>query len=86
MDTDAIIEAFGGPKQFGDAIGISRTHAGAMKTRGSIPPEYWERIVEAAGARGIKDVTLAALARNAARNAERRRPSSESTVPAEDAA
>lgn len=55
METfNAIIEAFGGAGRFGQAIGISYSHARVMKTRGSIPPEYWGRLVEAAMERDIE--------------------------------
>lgn len=80
MDTDAVIRAFGGPKQFGDAIGVSRNHAGAMKTRGSIPPEYWPALIAAAAERGIEGVTADALMQIAAKNAARRK-----ATPAADA-
>lgn len=58
-----IIDAFGGPTPFGEAIGIPGSHARAMKARDSIPDGYWMRTVEAAKAREIQDVTLERLAR-----------------------
>lgn len=58
-----IIAAFGGPAEFSRAIGIKPFHAQTMKTRGSIPPEYWERVVSAAVAREIDGVTFEGLAK-----------------------
>ena len=66
----SIIDSFGGPAQFAVALGITANHAGVMKARNSIPPEYWSRLVAAAAERGIDGVTLEALAAFA----ERRRP------------
>jgi hypothetical protein len=80
MDPDAIIDAFGGPKLFGAAIGVSRNHAGAMKTRGSIPPEYWPALIAAAKERGIEGVTAESLMEIAARNAAKRRVPAEATA------
>lgn len=57
-----IIDAFGGPSAFGEAIGIPDSHARAMKARKSIPDGYWLKVVEAARERGIKDVTLESFA------------------------
>lgn len=71
QSVDSIFDSFGGPSQFGLALGISRKHAATMKTRGSIPPEYWERLVAEAAARGIAGITLEALAKIAA---ARKRP------------
>lgn len=49
LDTfQAVIEAFGGPTKYADAIGIPGFHAQSMKTRGSIPPAYWTDTVSAA--------------------------------------
>jgi hypothetical protein len=62
-----IIDAFGGTSSFGEAIGISDSHARAMKARNSIPDGYWMKTVEAARDRNIGGVTLesfAALAKN----------------------
>jgi len=60
---DDVITAFGGPARFAEAIGIKPFHAQTMKTRGSIPPGYWVRVVKAAGARGIKGITPESLAK-----------------------
>ena len=68
-----IIEAMGGPAAFGAAIGIPDSHARAMKTRDSIPPEYWPRTVRAAEAKGLAGVTAAVMAAIAERKAERAR-------------
>lgn len=59
MDSFAqIIDAFGGPGAFAEAIGIPDSHARAMKTRNSIPDGYWLRAARAAEVRGLSDVTL----------------------------
>lgn len=42
-----IIDAFGGQAAFGRLIGKNASTASEMKRRGSIPPKYWRRIVEA---------------------------------------
>lgn len=33
-----VIDAFGGPNPFGEAIGVAPSHARTMKARDSIPP------------------------------------------------
>jgi hypothetical protein len=64
MDTfSAVIDSFGGPGKFAAAIGIEPGHARAMKTRNSIPSEYWHEVVTAAVRLKIQGVTLALLAR-----------------------
>jgi hypothetical protein len=63
LDTfQAVIEAFGGPTKYADAIGIPGFHAQSMKTRGSIPPAYWVDTVSAARERNVEGVTLEKLA------------------------
>lgn len=57
-ETARIIDRFGGPAAFGRAIGVAGFHAQAMKTRDSIPPGYWLRVVEAAKKLGIEDISL----------------------------
>lgn len=49
---DQVLEAFGGPLAFGEALGVGRL-AYDFKRRSSIPVAYWPRIIEAAQARGI---------------------------------
>ena len=61
MTLDQLFEAFGGPTKFGEAIGVHRTHAGTMQTRGSIPPKYWPALIKAAAERGIEGVTAESL-------------------------
>lgn len=63
----SIIEAFGGGAKYGRAVGISDCHARVMKTRDSIPAEYWQDTVEAAERLGIDGVTFELLACLAAR-------------------
>lgn len=63
MDTfEDIIQAFGGPAKYGEAIRIEGFHAQTMKQRGSIPPAYWADTVAAASERHIEGVTLERLA------------------------
>jgi hypothetical protein len=63
LDTfQAVIDAFGGPTKYADAIRVPGFHAQSMKTRGSIPPAYWADTVSAAAERGIEGVTLEKLA------------------------
>lgn len=63
LDTfQAVIEAFGGPTKYADAIGIPGFHAQSMKTRDSIPPAYWVDTVSAARQRNVEGVTLEKLA------------------------
>lgn len=58
-----IIDAFGGPARFSEAIGIEAFHGQTMKTRGSIPPAYWNRVVMAARQKRISGITLESLAK-----------------------
>lgn len=63
METfEQVIQAFGGPTKYAEAIGIKHFHAGTMKQRDSIPPAYWADTVKAARARDIEGVTLEKLA------------------------
>jgi len=57
-----IIDAFGGPGPFGEALAIPASHARTMKARGSIPPVYWPEVVEQAARRCIPGVSLELLA------------------------
>lgn len=58
----AVIDAFGGPTKYAEAIGIPGFHAQSMKTRDSIPPAYWTDTVSAAIERDVEGVTLERLA------------------------
>lgn len=66
-----LFDKFDGPARVGQAIGVSTIHAANMKRRGSIPPRYWPRLVQAATERGISEVTADKLAELAAARAER---------------
>lgn len=66
----SLIESFGGPARFAESVGVTASHAGVMKTRDSIPPEYWPRVVAAAQARGVNGVSYEALALIAASKRE----------------
>lgn len=57
-----VIDAFGGPTKYADAIKIPGFHAQSMKTRDSIPPAYWVDTVSAAVERGVEGVTFEKLA------------------------
>lgn len=44
-------------------LGLRRAgHGAMMKMRGSIPPQHWPKLVEAAAQRGIEGVTFEVLA------------------------
>jgi hypothetical protein len=69
-----IIDAFGGPVPFSQALGIADTHARTMKARNSIPPDHWAKLIVEAESRGIPVTfdlltTLRALMRAATRPA-----------------
>lgn len=57
-----VFEAFGGASPFARAIGIPESHGRTMKARGSIPPAYWPRTVNAARELGVSGVTFELLA------------------------
>jgi DNA-binding transcriptional regulator YdaS (Cro superfamily) len=68
-----IFASIGGPARLAEAIGIKPFHAQTMKTRDSIPPEYWPAIVSAAKKLGIEGITADALMDIAAKTAARRK-------------
>jgi hypothetical protein len=70
----AIIDAFGGTGPFGRALGIPDSHARTMKARGSISPEYWDRLVKAAIERDIEGISFKRLTE--IRSASRRKSAS----------
>lgn len=51
---------------FAADLGVEYGTAKAMRRRSSIPPEYWLSMVAASSARGIKGISLDALAQAAA--------------------
>jgi hypothetical protein len=59
---EAVFERFKGPAEVGRAIGVTTEHAVQMRRRGSIPPQHWQRLVEAACERGVEDITFEFLA------------------------
>lgn len=71
----AIIDAFGGPGPFSQAVGVSDSHARTMKARGSIPVEYWQIAVEAAKRLGIEGLSLDLFVTLARLKAEERKVS-----------
>jgi hypothetical protein len=56
-----LIEAFGGSAKYGRVIGKGASTASEQKRNGSIPVEYWEDIITAAGAAGIAGITYESL-------------------------
>ena len=56
-----LIDRCGGPLKVADAFGISDSHARVMKTRNSIPVEYWPRLIDLAAAKGVDGVSFEAL-------------------------
>lgn len=70
MDTFSdVIDAFGGPAAFGEAIGVPDSHARTMKARDSIPAAHWQRVVAASIIKSIPGVSLEVLVRLAAKPA-----------------
>lgn len=56
-----------GRSSFARDIGVPVTHVNTMIARNSIPPKYWEEVVQAAKRRKIAGVDFATLAQLAAR-------------------
>jgi hypothetical protein len=50
---EKLIDSFGGPTAFGDAIGVDARHASVMKGRGSISAGRWADVLKAAKKLGI---------------------------------
>lgn len=74
-----IIQKWPSPAEFGADLGIKDAHVRTFKMRDSIPADYWERIVEAAIKRGISGVTVAVLARIAAKRKRKKSRSHKNT-------
>jgi len=56
METiDDIFDLLGGPAVIGRLIGKSTEHAATMRRRGSIPVDYWPRLIDALNALGHED-------------------------------
>jgi len=53
-----IINAWPSPAEFAEDAGIDAGHARTMRTRNSIPSEYWELLVNGAKRRRIPAITL----------------------------
>lgn len=62
-DFAAVIDAFGGPQAFGEAIGVPPSHARTMKARNSIPADHWPNVVDAAASRHLAGVSFELLGR-----------------------
>lgn len=59
-----LIDAFGGSTRFAAVIGKNPSTASEMKRRGSIPVEYWPKVIDGArdaGIHGISNDTLVQL-------------------------
>lgn len=57
-----VIDRWKSCEAFAADIGIKGHHARTMRTRNSIPDEYWNASVDAAARRGFHDITLQLLA------------------------
>lgn len=57
-----LIDKFGVPR-LAAILGIGESHVRVMKTRNSIPPEYWGTIVDHRVEAGLDDIDLARLHR-----------------------
>jgi hypothetical protein len=57
-----VIEAFG-VAVVADILKLEESHVRVMKTRESIPPEYWGALLEAAPRRGIRGLDYEKLRR-----------------------
>lgn len=68
MTVDDIFKCFGSATALGEAIGRNAVRAAEMRSRGSIAPKYWARLVDAARDRGFDDITFEALAEAHARD------------------
>lgn len=53
----AVIDAFGGNEGFSEKTGIVPSHVRAMRSRSSIAPLYWPRIIDAASNHGVSGIT-----------------------------
>jgi hypothetical protein len=73
---DDVFAEFGGPTKLARAIGIEPFHAQTMKTRGSIPPAYWSKIIEAAREQRIRGLSYEKLTAMAEDRAARERVAS----------
>lgn len=78
MNTVAdVFDLWGSAVQLAADIGVSDSHARAMKRRNSIPPAYWAALVSAAERRGFQDITFELLAELSAK----KRAASEEAAP-----
>lgn len=68
----AVIDSFGGPLKFATAVGLRDSHARAMKSRNSIPADYWPEVVAAAATHSVHGISLDLLAGLHARAAGRK--------------
>jgi hypothetical protein len=73
----AVIDAFGGAGQFGEAIGIPDSHARTMKARDSIPAARWNSVVEAADRLKIDGISFKLLADLEEARAKSKKPETE---------
>lgn len=61
MESFSEIIAVFGTDTLAAALGINLSHVRAMKTRDSIPPEYWARLIDAAREHRVTGITYAKL-------------------------
>jgi hypothetical protein len=64
----ALIDAWPTITEFAAEVGCGYEAARQMRRRESIAPEHWERVIDAAGKRGIEGVSYEWLARQRAAN------------------
>ena len=72
-----VFDGLGGVTAVGVVLKLPLGTVSAWKTRESIPPEYWTKIVSVAERLGVEGLTLEFLASLAAKAAKRRRADSE---------
>lgn len=44
-----------------ELLSVEESHVRTMKTRDSIPPEYWGLVIDESGRRGMSDVSFSTL-------------------------
>lgn len=69
MQVNELIDLLGGTTAFSRIIGKGVSTASEMKRNRSIPVEYWPRVIAAARAQGVQEVTAEFLMKMHAREA-----------------
>jgi hypothetical protein len=62
-----VVDRFGGDQRLADTLRVARVVVAAWKHRDSIPPAYWEQIIEVARARDMLGITMRSFVELAAR-------------------